>query len=289
MPAWQRNFVPGSIFALFAIFLSLYFADAYYARSEFFRYAMLDVGEGDASWMETPGHFQVLVDGGPDGGVLKKLERIMPFWDRTIDLVVLSHAHADHLGGLIEVLKRYEVEAILESGAEAETAEYGAWKEARDREGARLIFAESGASISIGGDFRILVLAPFKSMRGSLPENAHDASTIIRAEYGSTSFLFMGDAERSFERELVSRNIALRSDILKVGHHGSVTSSSNEFLNAVEPEFALISVGAKNRYGHPNGGVLEKLRKIAPSVLRTDEEGDIFFESDGKGLWRAPD
>lgn len=249
--------------------------------------AFFDVGQGDAIFIQTPKGHQVLIDGGPGRGVLSKLGRVLPFWDRSIDLVILSHPHADHLAGLIDVTERYHISAIIESGATTETPEYHEWREIVKKKNIPVHIAARGERIRLDSDITLDILAPWADYNGVSLKNPHDATVIVRLRYASTSLLFMGDAEKLTEYRMVWDEADVRdTDILKVGHHGSKTSTAEEFLSYVSPEYAVISAGRKNRYGHPHEEVIERLNQIGATILRTDIDGDIRFRSDGAWYWR---
>lgn len=244
----------------------------------FLTVSFFDVGQGDAIFIETPQGHQILIDGGPDSAVLEKLNQAMPFWDRTLDLVVLTHPDFDHLAGLIEVLKRYEVENILWTGVACKTAECQEWQKLIEVEGADIYFAQAGQQID-GGPTSINVLYPLESIEGKEVKNTNDTSVVLRLVYGKTSLLLTGDIYQSVERELIGKEID--SNILKVAHHGSKYSSSREFIEAASPDWAVISVGSDNRYGHPHQETLDTLAGYGINVLRTDLAGDIKISSNG--------
>lgn len=248
------------------------------------RFHVFDIGQGDALFIETPDHYQILIDGGPDGGVVQKLGYAMPFWDRTIDLVILTHPHADHLAGLIDVLRRYRVGAIIESGAIYNTPEIGSWEREKERQGLKSIAALSGMTVSFGHDTTLKILSPLANVSGRRFSNVHEADIVSELFYASTTILLTGDAEEDLEADLIMRHLIAPAQILKVGHHGSRTSTSNLLLKTVRPEIAVISVGAKNRYGHPNAEILERLKSFGIKIFRTDESGDLVFELDGVGV-----
>lgn len=250
------------------------------------QFRVFDIGQGDAIFIETPDHYQILVDGGPNSAVVAKLGEVMPFWDRTIDLVVLTHPHTDHVSGLIEVLRRYEVGAILESNAAYESKEYALWQELRNEEGALSYTAEAGITIEAGKYASLSVLTPFESVEGKRFNNVHDANIVLMLTFGETKFLLMGDAEDKMERGLVQRGLLEDVEVLKVGHHGSRTSTSLSFLRAVDPEIAVISAGEKNRYGHPHAEVVERLEAFGAKLFRTDLMGSIRFQSDGTHIYQ---
>lgn len=245
---------------------------------------VFDVGQGDAIFIETPERYQILIDGGPDGAVVGKLGEVMPFWDRTIDLVVLTHPHSDHVSGLIPVSERYRIGAVIESEEAYGTAEYAEWR----RRVAELKIpdhaARSGITAHFGSSTVLAILAPHDSVEDKHFTNPHDGNVAAEINYGKTRVLLMGDAEIKEERDLERRHLLHHVDLLKVGHHGSKTSTAEAFVTAVSPEFAAISVGRKNRYGHPAEAVLEKLEKSGSKIFRTDLDGDLEFTSDGERM-----
>lgn len=280
-------------------------------KNKFLEVTFFNVGQGDAIFIETPERHQILIDGGQSSAILEKLGKEMPFWDRTIDLIILTHPEHDHVGGLIEVLRRYKVENILWTGVLRDTAEYQEWQRLIREENAQIYIAQSGQKISGGqtsverrSDLRILY--PLESLEGEEVKNTNNTSIIIRLTFGVNSFLFTGDAYKSAERKLIDRKLDIDSDILKVGHHGSKTSSAEEFIFEVSPEIAIISAGKDNPYGHPHPETLEILEKYDIRTLsashlrtlsasqsrtlsashlklfRTDIHGDIKVISNGK-------
>ena len=254
-----------------------------------------DVGQGDAIFIVSPKRHQILIDGGPNSLILEKLGEEMPFWDRTIDLIILTHPEYDHLAGLIEVLKRYEVENILWTGIIRDTSEFKEWKKLIESEGAKIFIAKAGQKIimprtmglsqRLGGWWEgcsLGILYPLESLEGQELKDSNNTSIVAKLIFGQNSFLFTGDAYKSVERELLEKGIDIHSDIVKVAHHGSKTSSAEEFIEKVSPETAIISVGKDNTYGHPHQEVLEILEKYGIRILRTDLDGDIKIISDGK-------
>ncbi|MFH1423951.1 MAG: ComEC/Rec2 family competence protein [Candidatus Nealsonbacteria bacterium] len=247
-----------------------------------------DVGQGDAIFIETPEGHQILIDGGLSSVILEKLGNEMPFWDRTLDLIVLTHPDFDHIAGLIEVLKRYEVQNILWTGVLCETAECQEWQKLIAAEGANIYLAQTGLRISGGrtssGRYDLNILYPFESLEGREVSNTNNTSIVARLVYGENSFLFTGDAYQSVERELVKGGAEVDSDVLKVGHHGSKNSNSQEFIGAVSPSVAVISAGKDNKYGHPHAETLAILENYGTSILRTDLNGDIKILCNSQSL-----
>ncbi len=248
---------------------------------------VFDVGQADAIFFETPDRYQVLIDGGGDARILQKLGSAMPFWDRKIDLLILTHPHADHVGGLVDVLKRYRVGAVIESNANYGTAEYAEWQKLKKEKNIVSYSAILGMRVGVGRYTRVRILSPFSPMNEVSLKNPHDANVTALVYFGASKFLLMGDAEDKIERGILARGINPRANMLKVGHHGSRTSSSEAFLAAVSPEVSVISAGRKNRYGHPHQEILDRLVAYSQQVFRTDRDGDVTISSDGRSITTA--
>jgi competence protein ComEC len=242
-----------------------------------------DVGQGDSIFIETPQGHQILIDGGPSKKILEKLAMELPFWDRTLDLVILSHPEKDHLEGLNYVLRRYKVENILWTGVLRETNVFREWQEALEKEKANEVIAKAEEEIK-AGNVKIFILYPFQSLAGKEYKNSNDTSIVANLVFGENSFLFTGDATKKTEQQLLAKKLDIDSDVLKVGHHGSKTSTSKEFLKEVSPEIAVISCGRNNRYGHPHKEVLQNLRNFGIKILNTCQKGDIKIVSNGNDL-----
>lgn len=243
-----------------------------------------DIGQGDAIFIETPSGQQILVDGGPDNKVLSKLGESMPFYDKDIDVVIVSHPHADHVVGLIDVLERYEVKNIIEAKESYDSSEFKAWQSVVKNENANNIEAIAGKVIDLGDGVTLTILHPFESVVGDNPKNPHDDVVVMMLRYKDLEIVLTGDMEAKVERKLILAGYDLDSDVLKIGHHGSKTSTSEEFLSAVSPEIAVIQVGTKNRYGHPSPEILERLDGYDIRYYRNDVDGDIKLISDGKSF-----
>jgi len=244
----------------------------------------MDVGQGDAIFIETPSGAQILIDGGPEGStLLSELGRRMPFWDRTLDLVVLTHPDKDHLTGLIPALERYDVKALLLRQQDLESDLIDTWETVVGQEGATLVWGETGTRITLSDGVSLDILHPGPGLLSASEGQANNDSIVIRMVYQNVAFLLPGDIEAEIERQLVGSGVYLHSTVLKVSHHGSKTSSCRAFLDAVDPQVVVISVGADNDFGHPSGEVLERLE--GSHVYRTDENGAVSIASDGHTLW----
>lgn len=279
-----RKFAFGILAFLFFLNVLAWIAVYDLAKPQFLEVHFFDVGQGDAIFIETPQRHQILIDGGPTSVILEKLGKEMPFWDKSIDLIILTHPERDHIVGLIEVLKKYKIENILWTGVLRDTAEYQEWLKSIEKERAKIKIAKAGQKIyCLRPDVKhcyIDILYPFESLEGETVKNTNNTSIIGKLIFNENSFLFTGDAYESVEKKLLEKETELNSDVLKVGHHGSKTSTCEEFLEKVLPEIAVIQVG-ENKYGHPHPEVLERLKKFDIKVLRTAKEGDIKIISDG--------
>ena len=249
--------------------------------------SFVDVGQGDATLIETPGGRRIVVDGGPDSmDMVRLLGSRMPFQDRSIDMVVLTHGHSDHVTGLLEVLRRYDVETVLERRTGHDGAPYLAWHRAVDLENAEVVVAHAGMVVSLDSGAFIEVLGPPERLLRGTDSDVDNASVVLRLVYREVSFLLMGDAFLEAENALIAAPLALDSDVLRVGHHGSRTSTSSRFLEAVSPSVAVISAGKDNRFGHPHPETLESLSRYAPADLTfiTADHGTIELITDGKTI-----
>lgn len=241
--------------------------------------AFLDVGQGDAIFIESPTGTQILIDGGPDSSVIRGLSRVLPFYDRSLDMLLVSNPDQDHFAGFIDVLARYDVALVVEPGVAKDSSAYRRFRERVQAEGAAHIVASRGMVFDLGEGTALRILFPDRDAAALEPNTG---SIVALLEYGETAALFPGDAPKAVENFVASLDGArLRSDILKVGHHGSKTSTGDALLAAALPSYAVISSGKNNRYGHPHKEVLDTLARFGVEVLRTDTSGTIIFASDG--------
>ncbi|MCX6764447.1 MAG: ComEC/Rec2 family competence protein [Candidatus Nealsonbacteria bacterium] len=276
-----KKLIPVLIGILFLANFLTWLAIFDFSQPQMLEVSFFDVGQGDSVFIETPQGHQILIDGGPDSTVLEKLGNEMPFWDRTIDLVILTHPDFDHVSGLIEILKSYKVENILWTGVISEGPEYQEWKTALGKENARVVMAQAGEKIIADGAV-FEVLYPFESLEGQEPKSLNNSSIVMRLDFGEQSFLFTGDIYKSVENEILQEGENLKSDFLKVAHHGSKNSSAPKFIEKVSPKVAIIQVGKDNKYGHPATETLETLEEYGiKNIMRTDLEGDIKIISNG--------
>ncbi len=252
------------------------------------RVAFLDVGQGDAIYIESPTGRQLIIDGGPDDSLLPALPKVMPPFDRSIDALLETHPDSDHITGFVDLLKRYTVTDFIEPGIPKDTETATTLeKEITDNHVARYI-ARRGMAIDLGGGALLQILYPDHDVSTLNQNIANNGAIVARLSYGSTSVLFTSDLPKEMMDTLASQaDGELKSDILKVGHHGSKTASDATIINAVHPTDAVIEVAAKNMYHLPNQEPLDELAAVGASVFRTDRDGTVLFESDGTHFWRV--
>lgn len=267
-----------AVFVLIGINVLLWSVVAYSTRP--LSISFLDVGQGDAIFIQSPEGNQMLIDGGRGTDVLRELGEMMAFWDRDIDVVIATHPDADHIGGLPEVLARYEVDYIIHPGRAHDSGVYEEFITRIRHEGAQQFIAQEGMEIRLGEMALFEIVFPDRSVA---EVSANAASVVGKLSYGETSVMLSGDAPDEIERYVVSRyGISIDADILKLGHHGSDTSTDPSFLAAVSPTFTVISRGADNHYGHPSSEVVERVRNFGAEIFDTAEDGTVTFESDGE-------
>ena len=249
----------------------------------------LDVGQGDAIFIQTPSGKQLLIDGGPDPEALQReLGRVMPFWDRSLDLIVLTHPDADHLNGLVSVLERYKVSLVAETSVESKSAQYASFRALAGRAEIERVEAFAGYELRTSDGVVISVLNSPADVPEWMPDLRNNSGVTLRVSYGDVSFLLPADIHRYTEEVLVASGAPLQATVLKAAHHGSATSSSQAFLDAVQPEVVVVSAGLDNQFGHPAPEVVERLTGAVGegNVFVTAEHGRVQFSTDGERLWR---
>ena len=281
---WRVCVLTILLFRVVAIFaLSFWPGLSFEKREPLLTVVFLDIGQGDAIFIETPDGKQVLIDGGPGSAILRELPKYMSIFDRSIDVVVATHPDKDHVGGLVDVLSRYKVGKIIETENKNDTAVSDAFSNYAKKEGAEIFLARAGQVLTIGASTTIKIFSPAFDPK-DWESNA--SSIVAKVTYGEIDFLLTGDAPLNTEEYLVRvYGSALESEVLKLGHHGSRTSTSDLFLNTVKPAFAVVSAGRDNNYGHPHPEVTEKVLSRRISLESTIESGSVVFKSDGKLVW----
>lgn len=260
-----------------AIFLAVLVYWMLKAEANGLRVYVFAVGQGDAIFIETPSKKQILIDGGPNQKILEKLGGVMDLNDSSIDLMILTHPHDDHLAGLIPVMERYQIGKFIYNGTQSANQNYGHLLNlAKDKQ----IITEINQGVStikLEENCYLKIIYPLENISGQKLKKINDGSIVTKLDCLGHSFLFMGDLEKKGESELLLTDIDLKAEVIKLGHHGSDTSSSIGFLENVDPKLAIISVGAGNSYNLPSTSTLKSLQDIGISYWRTDQEGDFFM------------
>lgn len=248
----------------------------FFSLPAYLEVSFLNVGQGDSIFIEAPGGYQVLIDGGPSySKVLDGLSKEMPFNDKEIDLIILSHPESDHMTGLFSVLENYKVDNIMWTGIEKDGEKFETWKRLINEEGANIYYANLGDKV-IMGDAILEIINPKELLKGETFKESNNTAIVSKLLYKDSSFLFTGDISSKVENELTNIDV----DVLKIPHHGSKYSTSEEFIKKVSPLVSVIQVG-KNSYGHPTEEVLTRLNNFGIKILRNDTNGDIKIVSDG--------
>lgn len=242
---------------------------------------VLDVGQGDSILIEAPGDKRVLIDASTDGADVA--ERLQARGIEKLNLVVSTHPHADHIGGMASVLKNIEVGMYVDNGMTHNTLTYLRTTQAVEKRNIPYRAALNGRVFNVGPEAKLTIIHPRSTLLRGTRSDLNSNSVIIRLDHKNICFLFMGDAEDPTERDLLNRGLETCA-VLKVAHHGSAHSTSDSFLRAVKPKYAAISSGAGNRYGHPAPETLSRLKAADVEVHRTDLEGNITFISSGRSV-----
>jgi len=239
------------------------------------RVSFLDVGQGDSILIQSPSGNTLLVDAGPSNSVLRVLGSQLPFSQRDIDVILTTHADADHIGGFPAVLEQFAVTKALISSIPGDSSINKTFSERLETEGSEVVFGKRNIVVDFGDGLYLQLLSPGSILTKG---DTNTGSLVGMLHYGNSKVLLTGDAPISIEKYLVSLDSsALQSDILKVGHHGSRTSSDPSFIETVQPEYSIISAGLNNKYGHPHQEVIDILQKNNSTILSTAELGTISF------------
>ena len=237
----------------------------------------IDAGQGDASVIELPNGEVMLIDAGTSGYGDDIVEYIEDLGYDTIDYVVATHPHADHIGGMAEVIGSFQIGSIYMPKAVTTSKTYENLLETIQEKGLSVKTGKAGVEVLEEDDLAILMVAPVRESYSNL----NNYSIVLTITYGDTTFLYTGDAEEDSLSEITSN---IKADVLKVGHHGSDTSTTKEFLEKVKPEYAIISVGEGNSYGHPAASTISLLEEYTSNIYRTDLNGTVVVRSDGVNI-----
>ena len=267
------------ILTLLAVVGVIWYAVFSEDRAGILRVSFLDVGQGDAVLVTAPSGIQVLIDGGPDAGVLRRIAAVMPWYDRSLDVVIASHPDADHITGLLDVVQRYQVGMFLTSSVHGSTEMWKKLQKEVQSKHIPAITAQRGQILSLGGGAYMEILSPDRAVPHV---DTNVGCVVARLVYGTTSFLLPCDAPRSVEEYLVTLDGSnLGSTVLKAGHHGSKTSASLLFVGYTNPQYVVFSRGCANKYGFPSPETVSLFKKFNIQAVDTCEQGTITFVSDG--------
>lgn len=244
------------------------------------RVSFLDIGQGDAILIQTPGGHDMLIDGGPSNAVLEQLAERVNYFDRSLDVMIATHGDSDHITGLIPVMGKYKVKTIVRSPIKSNTGVFENLERDMTSEGADIRVGKKGDEIDFGDGVIAYVLYP--NGGGSPSSDTNNSSVSVVVKYGEHSFLLSGDLTAKYEPYLIQSALPKHVTVYKAGHHGSKTSSGEQLLTYIKPEYAVISAGKDNKYGHPNPEAVSRLEKYAKEILSTIDRGTITFASDGR-------
>lgn len=239
----------------------------------------IDVGQGDATLIKCGSH-AMLIDGGNNNKGTTVQLYLKKQGVESLDYVIGTHPDADHIGGLDVIVYKYNCDTVIMPDYEKDTKTYQELVDVIHDKNMKITYPVVGEQYALG-EAKFTIIAPNSNSYGG---NANDYSVAILLEYGKNRFLFTGDAEEASEAEMLTNGIDISADVYKVAHHGSRSASTQEFLNAVHPKYAVISCGEGNSYGHPHAEVLNRLRSMGVEVFRTDEQGSIIASSDGENI-----
>ena len=281
----KKKKIISSIIGIIVVLLAGYFGidltqDSKVPKDSELMISYMDVGQGDAAYIKVNGN-DILIDAGPRSNSKELLEQLKAKNIDDFELVIATHPHEDHTGGMVDVFKEYEVKAFYSPKITHTTKTYENLVKAVKDEGLKTKELKGGMVIDLGEGAKFEVFTPQKSEY----EELNDYSPIMKLSFGDTSYLFTGDAEKLAEEEALAKyKTSLDSDVIKFGHHGSSSSSSNAFIEAVSPKYGIISCAKDNKYGHPHSETLDIIKKYNIKTFRTDTDGEIILTSDGKSI-----
>lgn len=281
----KKKKIISSIIGIIVVLLAGYFGidltqDSKVPKDSELMISYMDVGQGDAAYIKVNGN-DILIDAGPRSNSKELLEQLKAKNIDDFELVIATHPHEDHIGGMVDVFKEYEVKAFYSPKITHTTKTYENLVKAVKDEGLKTKELKGGMVIDLGEGAKFEVFTPQKSEY----EELNDYSPIMKLSFGDTSYLFTGDAEKLAEEEALAKyKTSLDSDVIKFGHHGSSSSSSNAFIEAVSPKYGIISCAKDNKYGHPHSETLDIIKKYNIKTFRTDTDGEIILTSYGKSI-----
>jgi len=243
-----------------------------------------DSGQADSILIKTPEQKNIIIDFGSEQG-LKELEKIIPWWNKKIDLIIITHPHDDHITGLIPIIKKYQIEKIIYTGINYSSNIYNELLELIHNYNIPLEISSFNKTINLGIECNLKIIYPIDDLYKKTMDDINDSSIISYLNCKNKTFIFMGDAGINPEKEIMNLKINLESDVIKIGHHGSITATSQKFLEEVNPGIAVIMVGKENNFDHPSLRIIKRLERMNIKIFRTDKHGTIKIISDGNKLY----
>ena len=245
---------------------------------------ILDVGQGDSTLIISPLNHKILIDGGPNGLVAEQLEEVLPFWDRKIDVIMLTHPDADHVSGVVDVVQRYDVDKILLTPAKGDNSGYRALNKQLAELKIQSMNFLKGQKLHVPGGLTFISIWPPSDSKWNDPQNTNELSQVVQLNYKEFSMLFTGDIDTQIANHLNDGQSFSDIDALKVPHHGSKYGLNSIHLQTLTPLISTISAGADNRFGHPAPGTIERLKGAGSQVYRTDRHGRIHIQVSSSGI-----
>ena len=276
-----------SLTLLYFILLGCFTVRYYYRDNHYLKIVFLNIGQGDATLITTATKKHILIDCGPDQAILNALDQELSWWDRTIDIVIISHDHADHWGGLSDLVKKYKIEQVILAKPSQISSEFASVLNNISTQNIKITNLYAPAIVNLDDGSKLSIIWPTEANIAE-QDNINNQSLVIKWQYGQKFFLWTGDLESDAEDELMANyTVNEPINILKIAHHGSWTATSPRWLNYWQPDLAVISVGANNSLGLPNEIILDRLKRQGVQIWRTDINGKLVIYTDGQTLWRA--
>jgi competence protein ComEC len=270
---------------LILLSLSSYFSITYFLpEKNILQVSFINVGQGDAIYISSPYGHNIIIDFGSERGLVD-LDKRISWWNKKIDLIIISHSHDDHISGLIAIIKKYSVEKIMLTGAENNSIIYSELLKLIKEKNIEILRPHNKQKIILGNNCYLRTLFPQEDLNNQIIKNLNNTSIVNQLDCLNFKFLFTGDIEMEVENKILEKNIDIKSDVLKVAHHGSISSSQEKFLEKVSPQIAIIMLGKNNSFGHPSYRIIKRLEKLNAQIFRTDLDLTIDLFVDEKNIY----
>ncbi len=274
------------LYSLLFLFVFFFFAEYKKVYSQFLEIHYLDVGQGDASLIITPENQKILIDTGPVGNLNQKFKKYLSFFDKEIDLFILTHPDSDHIGDVFNLLKSFQIKKIALPQNFQNKTNFNLLLKEINRKNIPVLFVKQNNDLQIGQNTFIDFIYPFSNSSIQEQNEFKNSSLVFKIQYGHVSFFFSGDAEKKQEKLIVLSNFNLKSNVYQAGHHGSKSSSNQFFIQNIQPQKTVISSSKDNPFGHPHEEIILRLKKLKSEIYQTSKEGDLSFYTNGKNIWK---